>query len=230
MIEFLAHRPGAGSLDVTWIHGRRGEPEIQVHFYDEHTVIMRQSMRVNYEAPFIYLLFGNDRALLLDTGATADPQLFPLRSTVDSLVRAWQERHPRHGYELVVAHTHGHGDHVAADPQFADRPATTVVPHEEEAVRSFFGFADPPAGSVFFELGGRVLEILDSPGHHKAAITIHDPRTGILFTGDTVLPGRLYIADYRAYRATLDGLVTFAETHTVTHVGLPHRDDAQTRP
>lgn len=218
MIEFLAQTPVAGSLDVAWIRGRRGEPEIQVHFYDEHTVILRQSKRVNYEAPFIYLLFGNDRALLLDTGATADPQLFPLRAIVDSLVRGWQERHPRDAYELVVAHTHGHGDHVAADPQFADRPATTVVPHEEEAVRSFFGFADRAAGSVFFDLGGRVLEILGSPGHHEAAITIHDPWTGILFTGDTVLPGRLYIADYPAYRATLDSLVAFAETHTVTHV------------
>src|SRR4051794_19965954 len=109
MTESLAHPPVAGSLDVTWIHGRRGEPEIQAHFYDERTVILRQSKRVSYEAPFIYLLFGDDRALLLDTGATADPRLFPLRATVDSLVSAWQERHPRDAYDLFVAHTHGHG-------------------------------------------------------------------------------------------------------------------------
>lgn len=218
MIEFRAQTPVAGSLDVAWIHGRRGEPKIQVHFYDEHTVILRQSKRVDYEAPFIYLLFGNDRALLLDTGATADPELFPLRATVDALVGAWRERHSRDAYELVVAHTHGHGDHVAADPQFADRPATTVVPPEEDAVRSFFGFADWPARSVVFDLGGRVLEILGSPGHHQAAITVHDPWTGILFTGDTVLPGRLYISDFAAYRATLDRLVAFAESHVVTHV------------
>jgi glyoxylase-like metal-dependent hydrolase (beta-lactamase superfamily II) len=85
-------------------------------------------------------------------------------------------------------------------------------------VQSFFGLADPPAGSGFLDLGGRVLEILGSPGHHSAAITVHDPWTGILFTGDTVLPGRLFIADHPAYRATLERLVAFTETRTVTHV------------
>jgi hydroxyacylglutathione hydrolase len=218
MIDFRTPTPVTGSLDVTWNHGRRGEPLIQIHRYDEHTVILRQSKRVDYEAPFIFLLFGNDRALLLDTGATADPALFPLRATVDSLVDSWLAEHPRESYELVVAHTHGHGDHVAADAQFDGRPATTVVPHDVPAVRSFFGFGDRLEGSVHFDLGGRVLEILGSPGHHAAAITIHDPWTGILFTGDTVYPGRLYIEDYQAFRTSLGNLVAFTETHPVTHV------------
>jgi hydroxyacylglutathione hydrolase len=83
LIDFVTAAPAAGSLDVTWIHGapsrrRAHEPKIQVHSYDEHTVILRQSKLVSYEAPFIYLLFGNDRALLLDTGATSDPGLFPV--------------------------------------------------------------------------------------------------------------------------------------------------------
>ncbi|MEV4282577.1 MBL fold metallo-hydrolase [Actinoplanes xinjiangensis] len=207
-----------GPLDVSWIHGRRGEPPIQIHFYDERTVILRQSKRLDYEAPFLYLLFGADRALLLDTGATADPALFPLRATVDALVDAWLAEHPREGYELVVAHSHGHGDHVAADAQFAGRPATTVVPHGDEAVRRFFGFPGVLTGSVLFDLGGRVLEVLGSPGHHEAAVTVYDPWTGILLTGDTVYPGRLYIADYPAFRDTLERLVAFAGTHPVTHV------------
>jgi hypothetical protein len=150
-----------GSLDVTWNHGtpgRRGngEPKIQVHYYDEHTVILRQSKSVSYEAPFLYLLFGNDRALLLDTGATADPERFPLREKVDRLVAVWLAKYPREGYELVVAHTHGHGDHVAADGQFAGRAGTTVVAKDVDAVRLFFGFGDGwPDRSVSFDLGGR---------------------------------------------------------------------------
>ncbi|MCX4745685.1 MBL fold metallo-hydrolase [Kitasatospora sp. NBC_01287] len=237
-IDFVTGAPGAGSLAVDWIHGtasrRGGGPPLQVHQYDEHTVILRQSMAVNYEAPFIFLLFGNDRALLLDTGATADATIFPLRATVDRLVAEWLDRHPgeqgergghgEHGgrrepYGLVVAHTHGHGDHVAADGQFADRPATTVVPREAEAVGSFFGFEpDRPLDTVTFDLGGRVLEILPSPGHHRAAITVYDPWSGILFTGDTVLPGRLYVEDHAAFRATVERMVEFAGTHPVTHV------------
>ncbi|MFD9123463.1 MBL fold metallo-hydrolase [Kitasatospora sp. NPDC059571] len=218
-IDFSTAAPVEGSLDVRWIHGEADEPSIQVHHYDPHTVLLRQSKRVNYEAPFLFLLFGNERALLLDTGATADPELFPLRATVDRLVADWLELHPREQYGLVVAHTHGHGDHVAADAQFADRPHTTVVAPEEEAVRSFFGFGDDwPAGTVDLDLGGRVLQVLGSPGHHKSSVTVHDPWTGILFTGDTVLPGRLYAFDFAAFRATLDRLVDFARTHTVTHV------------
>ncbi len=223
-IDFVSTAPTRGSLDVEWIHGARSkrrarDPRIQVHHYDEHTVILRQSKSVHYEAPFLFLLFGNDRALLLDTGATAEPELFPLRETVDRLIADWLADHPREGYELVVAHTHGHGDHVAADDQFADRPATTVVARETDAVRSFFGFGDAwPAQTVPFDLGGRVLEILGSPGHHEAAITVHDPWTAILLTGDTVLPGRLFVFDFPAYLATLDRLVAFAGTRTVTHV------------
>jgi len=211
----------AGTLDVQWIHGtprgaRSAEPTVQVHWYDERTAILRQSKTVNYEAPFIYLLIGDERALLLDTGATADPQRFPLRATIDELL---EQRTGESAYPLVVAHTHGHGDHVAADPQFAERAATTVVGRDADAVRDFFGFGDAwPAAAVPFELGGRRLTVLGSPGHHRAAITTYDPRTGFLLTGDTVLPGRLYAFDYPAFLATLDRLVAFTQEHEVTHV------------
>jgi hydroxyacylglutathione hydrolase len=201
-----------------WIHGAPGEPPIQVHWYDERTVILRQSKSLNYEAPFMFLLFGDARALLLDTGATEDPGIFPLRRTVDGLVDEWLSRNPADSYELVVAHSHGHGDHVAADGQFTDRPATVVVPRDVDAVREFFGFDDWPAQTVTFDLGGRVLEILGSPGHHQAAITIYDPASGILLTGDTVLPGRLYVFDLAAYLSTMDRLVEFAATRRITDV------------
>jgi hydroxyacylglutathione hydrolase len=219
MIDFASEAPVTGSLEVSWIHGAPGEPAVQVHRYDEHTVILRQSKSTSYEAPFLFLLFGNDRALLLDTGATADPERFPLRETVDQLVAGWLDEHPRNGYELVVAHTHGHGDHVAADAQFAGRADTTVVPRDVDAVRSFFGFGDRwPTETVPFDLGGRVLDVLGSPGHHRAAITVYDPWTGILLTGDTVYPGRLYVFDSAAFRASMDRLVDFAATRPVTHV------------
>ncbi|MCP2321872.1 glyoxylase-like metal-dependent hydrolase (beta-lactamase superfamily II) [Hamadaea flava] len=201
------------NLDVTWIHGATGEPTLQVHRADERTFILRQSKSVTYEAPFLFLLVGDDRALLLDTGATAEPEQFPLRATVDDLIGE---------LPLVVAHSHGHGDHVAADGQFADRPHTTIVGRDLEEVRAFFGFGPAedrlPGDTVTFELGGRTLSILGSPGHHKSAITIYDPRTGFLLTGDTVIPGRLYAFDYPAFLGTLDRLVAFADEHPVSYV------------
>ena len=223
VVDFTAGAPVRGDLDVRWIHGMPagrpgGEPKLQVHAYDPHTFLLRQSKTVSYEAPFLFLLFGNERALLLDTGARDRPSACPLRGTVDELIAGWLARFPRRGYQLVVAHTHGHNDHVAGDAQFAGRPATTVVGRDLAAVRRFFGFTGWPAHTVRFDLGGRVLEIFGTPGHHRAAITIYDPWSGFLLTGDTVLRGRLYAPDFPAFLDSLERMAGFAATRPVTHV------------
>ncbi|MER5864223.1 MBL fold metallo-hydrolase [Kitasatospora sp. NPDC002040] len=212
----IAPRP----LDVRWIHGsvsakHNTDPDIQVHHYDPHTVVLRQNMSVHYEAPFLFLLFGNERAVLVDTGATASAEYFPLRRVVDRLVEQWLEQNPRSDYELVVLHSHGHGDHVAGDAQFADRPRTTVVPAALESVTGFLGLS---GGRAELDLGGRALDCIASPGHHAAAVTYYDRYTGVLLTGDTVYPGRLYIADWDAYVATVDRLLAFAADHPVSHL------------
>lgn len=220
MIDFSVSAPVTGDLNVRWIHGAAAgaasaDPAVQVHAYDPHTCVLRQSMAASYEAPFIYLLFGNERAMLLDTGATKDSAV---RTAVDGLVTDWLERNPREEYGLVVAHTHGHGDHVAGDLSFADRVRTTVVARELDAVREFFGFADWPGEVVTFDLGGRVLEVTGIPGHHPASIAIYDPWSGFLLSGDTVYPGRLYAFDFPEFVASLDRLVEFASARAVTHV------------
>ena len=222
-IDFLKGAPTGGAPEPAWIHGalsnrRTTDPPIQVHAHDPHTYVLRQSKATSYEAPFVFLFLGNERALLLDTGAKADPERFPLRATVDGIIGDWLAEHPRDSYELVVAHTHGHGDHVAADSQFADRPHTTTVGVKVAAVQEFFGFTAWPEQIVSFDLGGRVLEITGCPGHHAASIAVYDPWTGFLLTGDTVYPGRLYVKDFPAFVASLDRLVELATERPVTRV------------
>ncbi len=222
-MDFTSGAPVEGNLDVRWIHGtpsRKGDrdPPFQAHPYDRHTYVLRQSKAVNPEAPFLYLLFGNERALLLDTGAAKQSPENPLRETIDGIISEWLAEHPRDGYELVVAHTHGHHDHVAGDDQFADRPDTTIVGRELSAVQEFFGFTAWPDQTVRFDLGGRVLEIIGSPGHQPASITAYDPWSGFLFAGDNVLPGRIYAFDFPEYLASIERTVEFAGTRKVTHV------------
>jgi len=218
---------------VRWRHGVRArsggrEPKIQVHRHDEHSFVLRQSKTVSYEAPFLYLLFGNARALLLDTGATADPKLCPVRETVDDLIATWRATHERASYPLVVAHTHRHGDHVAGDAQFWDRPATTVVRKDRPGVATFFGFTRWPDQVVTFDLGGRVLEITGTPGHDDSSISIFDRWTGFLLTGDTVYPGRLYVDDMPAFTNSLDRLVRLAESRGVRQVMGCHIEMSRT--
>ena len=219
----MSKSPVQGDLDVHWIHGsprgsRNNDPAFQVHRYDPHTYVLRQSKSLTAEAPFLYLLFGDDRAVLFDTGAVKKTDGNPLRETVEGIIDSWLAEHPREGYHLIVAHTHGHLDHVAGDGQFADRPATIIVDRELAAVQAFFGFTSWPDQIVHFDLGGRVLELTGTPGHHRAALTTYDPWSGFLLTGDNVLPGRIYAFDFPAYLDSMDRTVELARARHITHV------------
>jgi hydroxyacylglutathione hydrolase len=231
VIDFSTRAPIEGNLAVKWIHGsksrrRNTDPPIQVHAYDEHTYILRQSKAVHYEAPFMYLFFGNERALLLDTGATKEAEKFPLRAMVDGIVDGWLEINQREAYELVVVHSHGHGDHVAADDQFENRPHTRLVKADD--TKEFFKFAEWPQEVVQFDLGGRMLDITGIPGHDERSIAVFDPWSGFLLTGDSVLPGRLYAQDMAQFARSMQHLVEFAEAHPVTHVMGCHIEQSRT--
>lgn len=197
-------------LDVQWIHGAATDPPLQTHKAAPGTWLLRQSKKVNYEGPFLYLLVGSARAMLIDTGATADPVLFPLRRTIDELIGP--------DFALIVAHTHAHRDHTAADAQFAGRSNTMIVGHSAADVGRFFEITDWPAQEASLDLGGRTLTVMGIPGHEDASIAIFDENTGLLLTGDTVYPGRLYVSDMPAFLESVERLVAFTQNHTVSHV------------
>ena len=71
-------------------------------------------------------------------------------------------------------------------------------------------------------LGDRELTVLGIPGHEDASIALFDERTGWLLTGDTVYPGRLYVRDWDAFRASIHRLARFARTHDVTWIVGTH--------
>src|SRR5262245_27868985 len=134
-------RPGA--LPKSWLLGGPKcveIPEFQVHEYNEDFYILRQSGCSNYEKPFLYLLFGKDKALLLDTGAGKNEVSRYVRGVMES----WLRRNKRESIPLVVAHTHAHRDHTSGDQQLEGKPGTTVVKPDVKAVQEFFGIASWP--------------------------------------------------------------------------------------
>jgi hydroxyacylglutathione hydrolase len=204
-----------------WINGESAsEPQTQTQRVDRDTYVIRQSLRTNFEGPFLYLLFGKDRALLLDTGAGG----LKIRPAVDAAVTQWLAEHHRASIPLVVAHTHGHGDHHAGDAEFADRPDTTVVGLTPEAVAAFFKIADWPKGIATFDLGGRELSVIPTPGHQPAHIMIWDPKTHWLLSGDSLYPGRLYVPVNRFadFRDSIDRVATFTRGRKVSWVMGAH--------
>lgn len=210
---------GAISLPARWNHGTPGEPALQVHEAAPGTWILRQGKGSNFEAPFQYLIAGEERALLLDTGAEPVARSdYPLRETVDRLLAQWAWSRGRKSLPLVVAHSHSHGDHHFGDAQFADRAETRIVGLRPEDVAAFFALDRWPQGEATFGLGKRDLAVLPLPGHEPSHIALYDAATRTLFSGDTLYPGLITVRDWPAFRASVAHLDAFADTHPVDQV------------
>jgi hydroxyacylglutathione hydrolase len=204
-------------------------PDWDVHEIDRDLYILRQSPCGSYEKPFVFLLFGDDRALLLDTGDGEDNHL---AAAVARLVRLWRERTGHRAISLVVAHTHEHGDHTGGDADLAalrlPELTVAVTPLELEATKQRFGIASWPTDIGQLDLGGRVLDAIPIPGHSKLSIALYDRRTQILFAGDTLYPGRLYVFDFPAFEASIARLVQFTADRPVAHVIDNHIEQTST--
>ena len=154
----------------------------------------------------IYLLVGSERALLLDTGWGVG-DLPTLVSSITSL-------------PLTVVNTHGHPDHTFGNGRFplvhihpGDAPMVEQPPALETRRWIASDILGPglPVGfdietwaasvpelhvlhdSQSFDLGGRTLQVIALPGHSSGSICLLDRATNLLFTGDSVLAGTIWL-------------------------------------
>ena len=206
-----------------WIHGSADcesntDPAIEVFRYDQSSYILRQNKCLSFEAPFIYVLFGKQKVLVLDTGATESAAEFPLYKTVLSLIKAQSKQDEAAAKELLVIHSHSHSDHYTGDSQFEGKPNVTLIEPNYDAMTGFFAFGDWPAGEAYIELGDRKLTIIPTPGHQEEALTVYDPQTKWLLTGDTIYPGYIYVKHWDAYKTSIARLLAFSTTHEIDAV------------
>lgn len=212
------HRWYAGEKNCE--KGKKAAP-IEIYHFDSDTYILRQNKCLHYEAPFLYLIFGSEQALLIDTGATESVNTFPLFATVNRIQR---QRAKTLGLQkkalpLTVAHSHSHGDHIAGDGQFKGHNSVTVVPAKDlSGLQTTFGIKNWPKQQVKLDLGKRVLTLIPSPGHQSEAITFYDDKNKWLITGDNLYPGRLYIREWQVFKNSIRTLVEFSELHDVKAV------------
>lgn len=206
-----------GVLPAKWIHGGpkcMEEPEWQIHEYNADLYILRESGCTHYEKPFLYVVFGEEKVTLIDTGAGQQQ----IGRVYDELVAKWLKRKGRTTIRKMVIHTHGHSDHIAGDAQFRGRADIEFVPFEIPEVQKAFGIAQWPESVGKLDLGGRVLEVVPIPGHHATDVAFYDKRTGLLLIGDTLYPGRLYVTYWDQFEKSIERLVRFTEGRVVTHI------------
>jgi hydroxyacylglutathione hydrolase len=198
-------------------------PAFRVHEYNPSFFILRQSGCTHFEKPFLYLLLGSKEALLVDTGAPGAD----VAKTVGELVR---RKSPQRANPLpvLVIHSHGHSDHTASDAVLRGRVATRVIEAQPQAIMQFFGLKTWPGEIAQYDLGDRVVDVLPIPGHDGASVAIYDRRTGILLTGDTLYPGRLYVRDAPAFIDSIDRLIDFTRPRGVSHILGAHIENTRT--
>ena len=220
-----------GVLPVSWAPSGPRCMEVsdwQVHEYNPDLYIIRQSGCLDYEKPFLYLIFGKERGLLLDTGS----RNFPAAAMVENVVGKWLTRNHRKQIELIVAHSHPHSDHVAGDEQLKNLKSSSLtihfVPATVEDSKKFYGITNWPDGMGSVDLGGRVLDAIAIPGHSSVSIALYDRRTAILFSGDSLYPGRLYIRDWADFVKSTQRLVDFTKGKLVAHILGCHIEQTNT--
>jgi len=203
-------------------------PEWQVHEYNPDLYILRQSGCTDYEKPFVYLLFGKQSALLYDTGSR-DGNLAP---TLQRVVKNWLQRNKRDTIPLYVVHSHSHSDHVAGDAyiQALKDPAipVTFVAAEVEATKKFYKIENWPEDIGHVDLGDRVIDAIPIPGHDKVSVALYDHQTAILFTGDSLYPGRLYIHDLVDFQKSTERMIHFTEGKLIAHILGCHIEETRT--
>ena len=153
-----------------------------------------------------FLIVGEKRAMLLDTGAA--------ECGLSQMVREITE------LPLVVLNTHGDGDHTANNDQFPDIYAH---PAEFPVLRKFRpqlkSKLHPITEMSSFDLGGRTLRVIETPGHTPGSICLLDVENRILFSGDTLSYGPVFLfgdhRDIHTYRKTLDKLQKLGGFDTV---------------
>ncbi|MBC7925754.1 MAG: MBL fold metallo-hydrolase [Bryobacteraceae bacterium] len=218
----------SGTLPKTWaVSGpvcTDSSKEWQVHRYNADLYILRESGCSNYEKPFLYLIFGNDKVLLEDTGAGKTN----VAEVVDKIIASWAKLHDRPVPELIVIHSHSHRDHRAGDGLFAGREGVAFIDAKQTSIESATGLKSWPESYGSLELGGRKIDVVAIPGHDPVSLALYDSRTGILFTGDSLYPGRLYVSDYPAFQLSIDRLVAFTATRPVAHILGTHIEQSRT--
>jgi glyoxylase-like metal-dependent hydrolase (beta-lactamase superfamily II) len=178
-----------------------------------------------FEETIAYLILGSNKALLFDTGMG----ISDIQKVVSELT----------ALPILVLNSHTHDDHVGGNWRFddvlgmdTDFTRVNAKGSREDAQAEIAPgeiCGELPAGfdakaystkpwkiSRFvhdgdkIDLGGRMLEIIATPGHTPDALALLDRANGLLFTGDTYYPAPIWLyrpeTDFDAYAASIQKL------------------------
>jgi glyoxylase-like metal-dependent hydrolase (beta-lactamase superfamily II) len=190
-----------------------------------------------FEEVISFLILGDKRAVLFDTGLG----IGDIKRVVTALTPL----------PITVLNSHTHNDHVGDNWEFEEiygmdteftrtsAKGSTSDAQDELTLGSVCG--QLPAGfdaksyatrpfhithvihdGDTVDLGGRILEIISTPGHTPDEICLLDRKNGLLFTGDNFYPGPIWLyrpeTDLDAY---VESITRIAALAPQLHLLLP---------
>lgn len=222
------------TLMLDWFDVREAEPGI---------FIIEEPLHV--ERVKSYLVVGDERAALIDTGMG----VANIREVVDSLTDK----------PVTVLLSHAHWDHVGGNTMFDSiliHPAEADVLPEgfpNDRLRKWFApeqltgplppgvnsdtLAIPPsqatgelADEQVVDLGGRQLEVLHCPGHSPGGVVFLDRANALLFSTDLAYRGFLYAYRGPSLGIYLDSLLKLASLAPDLRTVYPSHNDSPLDP
>ena len=167
----------------------------------------------------VYLLEGDDRALLIDAGAWMPHLAQTVAKLTDKPV------------SLVL--THGHGDHVGGAISFPEvwiHPADTVM--IGQGARAYGIKVNLLSDGEIIDLGGRQIEVLATPGHTSGSVSFFDKERGYGFSGDAFGSTNLllFTNSFKLLVNTLDRTIGYMKANDINilYPGHYHGDNPET--
>ena len=194
-----------------------------------------------FEEVISFLIVGENRALMFDTGLG----IGDIRSVVDELTDLEVIVLNSHTHYDHIGGNHQFETIYAMDTEFTRNRSRAGRPHElvaefvsegwiwkplpdgfakDEYHSHPFAIAKYVAEGDIIDIGGRRMEILETPGHAPDSICLIDKENRILFTGDTFYLAPLYthiegsdFEDYARSAARLAGLAGEIDIAITSH-------------
>lgn len=158
--------------------------------------INENTWRIEEEGVRFFLLAGEKKALLIDSGM----QVQNAKEIAESLVEL----------PIELLNTHGDRDHVGSNDEFESFYMNPAEASNYYNTNQKTGRIIPVADGDIIDLGGREIEIITLPGHTPGSIAALDRNNKVLISGDPIQDGEIFMfgiqREMHAYLLSLEKL------------------------
>ena len=163
----------------------------EIKKYNDSTWMIEDQLGPNSLTRF-FLLAGEERALMIDAGMNTKNAkeigegILKEAGLFEKLI---SDEKP-----MLIAITHGHGDHMGGLASFSDVYMSEADYVQFDVEKNYPGLIFHPVkeGDVI-DLGERKLEVYENPGHSPGSLAFLDVASRFLITGDSIQSGHIFM-------------------------------------